>query len=1374
MRCCKQEAVHRGTCGHLLCLKCIIRVEKDITQRVCNVLRCTTVISRDDVQHSYQQAAVTEMWTLLKIPKNQECNIFCKKKAVLVLKSCRHGYCYSCIHAKLMKRIEPSLSGRGERVFRCQETLCPTKISEKVLEQYLSLLSTTALTAAFFLEISTEEWYKCENKSDAEPKVRNRACRRHHAFCLECLTGNKSNTVFKPYLHRGDSGIQVSCIVPNCDSSTPLLALTAFLETLTGKSYKIEIFLRRALISEMCTNCCKQYANVTRVACSHGLCHECVKEIVSEKKYKYNMCKGEYDTCRNVVPISVFQIFVQKESQMDSMNDSEYSRELPKIELRISISESTGSLTLSADVTSSSAITSVTWIHGNQQIEMSESPQKFIENESRTLHPTLVIQNLQKEDAGSYFVKVENKDGVGKSNEVHFPLPNEKTKITIKKIPNQEEKSVILQAKISTKWPVKRLQWQKNRNNLIISNIIMKYVENKSDRHNPVLTIQNFDKSDEGKYRLLAESIDGQVESEEIELSILEERPEIFVNFSIDKEKRIVTFIANIPASLKGAKVRWTKDNKDIDSKQYRKYNWMKLSDAVSKLIVHDITKVDQGEYKAAAECKPMTIWSQPIIFAVPKDAVRVSLEYKFEGNTLLLCADVITNGWPVIKYMWQKDGQAIHPGGRARENYSVIDHPKLVIKNTSESDAGQYTLTVETLAEVKSSASVHVLKPEPVKTKRSKEEYNPDNYTDPQSKIDRFPEECHGIPETQIVMVKNPYTQNKICRLCYELAVVEIENCKHRFCRNCISVLTTKLQSEQKYFTCTLGCKSWISLNALDAFLKRPCAIQLEVPMYFQIKPKTCESCKGDGIIEAKYCNHSLCLDCLQRCKPDEQCEIPSCRNMKLPPKYYYEYLLSSLCSKKIDKDLAFILYPGKCEGLFSNECCVCSAFNCSEKAVCIVIRCGHKICANCVKIAEKKTIKEYRLSFSRCPGPNCCEELFPFSRCCPEGKSFGLNETKQMDHECVATVSGGNKDTGKKHETIDNTTLQQKEVNNKGEEKRGKRKMDSGLIEPVKRQSVENVVTNSESRGLRNIGFSCYRNSILQILAETPYFLERLNQSLLEKKKEWIHSLCLILEGIRTNTTEENIDVLHQFHYEFNKSNPEYREYEQEDCLSFLTSLLNGIQEAFTEKRGAQGDPVDLFRGNWRDRYMCNECSVKEYYNDSEFFYLPLPYTEKKKKEATIGSCFLGLLVEEEIDMFSCSKCGCNKMMKQLDIVHFPLILVLQISKIHEADSTDKECSFEKRRNFVKFWDTFEGLKNRELKQKIGDDTLRPYRLFGVVVHWGSERSGHYICFVKLKVEQKWKRCDDSYVDDASINSVLRSNAYLLFYEKCETSIE
>lgn len=92
--------------------------------------------------------------------------------------------------------------------------------------------------------------------------------------------------------------------------------------------------------------------------------------------------------------------------------------------------------------------------------------------------------------------------------------------ITLQSTSNVVEHYEVLHAKIASKWPVKNTQWQKNCQHLYISNITGKYTENKSDEHNPILTIHNFEKSDEGKYRLLIRCIHGEILSEEVELKI--------------------------------------------------------------------------------------------------------------------------------------------------------------------------------------------------------------------------------------------------------------------------------------------------------------------------------------------------------------------------------------------------------------------------------------------------------------------------------------------------------------------------------------------------------------------------------------------------------------------------------------------------------------------------------------------------------------------------------------------------------------------------------------------------------------------------------------------------------------------------------------
>ncbi|KAK8478926.1 hypothetical protein V6N13_093276 [Hibiscus sabdariffa] len=68
--------------------------------------------------------------------------------------------------------------------------------------------------------------------------------------------------------------------------------------------------------------------------------------------------------------------------------------------------------------------------------------------------------------------------------------------------------------------------------------------------------------------------------------------------------------------------------------------------------------------------------------------------------------------------------------------------------------------------------------------------------------------------------------------------------------------------------------------------------------------------------------------------------------------------------------------------------------------------------------------------------------------------------------------------------------------------------------------------------------------------------------------------------------------------------------------------------------------------------------------------------------------------------------------------------------------------------------------------------------YSLVGVVEHSGTMRGGHYIAYVRggekgngtdiEHANSQWYYASDQHVRQASIEEVLRSEAYILFYEK------
>ncbi|CAK9863036.1 unnamed protein product [Sphagnum jensenii] len=83
--------------------------------------------------------------------------------------------------------------------------------------------------------------------------------------------------------------------------------------------------------------------------------------------------------------------------------------------------------------------------------------------------------------------------------------------------------------------------------------------------------------------------------------------------------------------------------------------------------------------------------------------------------------------------------------------------------------------------------------------------------------------------------------------------------------------------------------------------------------------------------------------------------------------------------------------------------------------------------------------------------------------------------------------------------------------------------------------------------------------------------------------------------------------------------------------------------------------------------------------------------------------------------------------------------------------------------------------------IDQRSSDKGVYRYRLIGIVEHSGTMRGGHYVAYVRGPVSGEnrsedvnpgshtWFYISDSHVRQTSLESVLQSEAYLLFYEKC-----
>ncbi|KAL6535275.1 ubiquitin-specific protease ubp2 [Orobanche minor] len=118
-----------------------------------------------------------------------------------------------------------------------------------------------------------------------------------------------------------------------------------------------------------------------------------------------------------------------------------------------------------------------------------------------------------------------------------------------------------------------------------------------------------------------------------------------------------------------------------------------------------------------------------------------------------------------------------------------------------------------------------------------------------------------------------------------------------------------------------------------------------------------------------------------------------------------------------------------------------------------------------------------------------------------------------------------------------------------------------------------------------------------------------------------------------------------------------------------------------------------------------------------------------------------------------------------KSILIRKAPPVLTIHLKRF----SQEARGRLSKLNGHVRFKDTID-LKPYMDPRCSDGDTLT-YRLVGVVEHLGSMRGGHYVAYVRgggVYEDCVWYHASDAYVRQASLEEVLRCEAYILFYEK------
>lgn len=293
----------------------------------------------------------------------------------------------------------------------------------------------------------------------------------------------------------------------------------------------------------------------------------------------------------------------------------------------------------------------------------------------------------------------------------------------------------------------------------------------------------------------------------------------------------------------------------------------------------------------------------------------------------------------------------------------------------------------------------------------------------------------------------------------------------------------------------------------------------------------------------------------------------------------------------------------------------------------------------------------------------------------------------------------------------------------------------------------------------GLKNLGATCYMNSLTQQFYMIPQFRAELLRAKEASAEDPNESLLVQMQAIMANLQESE--------RRFYDTTPFCKVYKpsgnqpmnpgvQMDVDEFCLSLFDRLEKS---TKGTQQEKIlkDFFGGQFAQQIVSRECEhVSE--REEDFFNLSVEVKGKRKLEESLDLFVKGDLLDGDNKYF-CDKC--NKRvdaLKRCCLATLPNNLFIHLKRFDfdfellRRSKVNDYCEFPLQLNLEPF--TREGLARREKNEEPATpEELRnyDYELTGVIVHSGTVDSGHYYSFIKdrLSTDNKWYLFNDTQVE-------------------------
>eukprot|EP00250_Pteridium_aquilinum_P022204 c25323_g1_i6 orf=919-2988(+) len=322
----------------------------------------------------------------------------------------------------------------------------------------------------------------------------------------------------------------------------------------------------------------------------------------------------------------------------------------------------------------------------------------------------------------------------------------------------------------------------------------------------------------------------------------------------------------------------------------------------------------------------------------------------------------------------------------------------------------------------------------------------------------------------------------------------------------------------------------------------------------------------------------------------------------------------------------------------------------------------------------------------------------------------------------------------------------------------------------------------------GLKNLGNSCYLNSVLQCLTYTPPLanLCLLNHhssscTFMNGSSNSVCPFCLVEKRIARSLSVDSVSEsparIHgcltlfakHFRQGWQEDAHEFLRYVIEACNSVCVKLhkllsASKLRTRQDSQKVSKEEPrtvvKDIFGGVLQSQVKCLSCDAESNKLDD---IMDLSLDVVKISSVKDAMCrFFQSEVLDGSNKYRCEKCRkLTAARKQMSVFHAPNVLVIQLKRFENiyGGKIDRHISFEER------------MEIHSHMCRENQDQRPEYLLYAVIVHAGySQDSGHYYSYVK-DVNGKWFCCNDAHVTSVSTKSVLSEKVYVLFYVRHTT---